>query len=140
YIVSGKDWGSIFDSQVFFNPSISKQAATLLGAKFIENSNLSVKGKQTTNVKKGISPDSAIKKLLGFYLGGTQNLAPLDSLNVTNQVWFIPKLLSVLFKATLAEKGPPSFFDILNLTYIGLQQFDLSGRVSTSPLLGGALF
>ncbi len=122
YIVTGRDFGKIFDMSIFFNPLLNTQTMqTLLGAHFLSDSNKTIKPTALG------SPDKIIKRLVSFYLGGT-----VDKLNVNNQAWYIPRELGITFKSGLKTKpGGISFVDILDTSKIGIHKFS-RGRINTS--------
>lgn len=140
YLVTGEDFGSVFDMSVFFNPLLNQDAAQiLLGAKFLTNSSTSVKGSDLPNVKD-LTPDNIIKKLVGFYLGGGRG-ENLDKLNSTNQTWYIPPLLGRAFNPDIRNKGiGTSFVDILKTDKIGLHRYNRDGRFQGADRLPGATF
>jgi hypothetical protein len=137
YVLTGQDFGKIFGMDIFFNPLLSKQqASAVLGAKFLTDSATSVKGSDTPN--KYITPDEAVKKLASFYLGGGK---ALDSLNTTNESWYVPKSVALNFKPKLKEKpGAVSAIDIIDLSKIGLHKYQANKLLKVSPLPGGTVF
>lgn len=140
YIVSGKDFGKVFDMDVFFNPIINQQtAASLLGIKFLQDAIGTVKGNDRGTTDQGsdkLSPDNVIKKLVSFYLGANNGL---DALNKTNEAWYIPKTLAVNFRPETKSKKSTSFVDILDISKIGLHKY-INGKLSSVDKLPGATF
>lgn len=129
YIVTGRDFGKVFDMSMYFNPLIADAAKSILGAEF--NTDSSKSHGQKTALK---SADEIIKKLVSFYLGGE-----LDDLDPTNQSWYVPAELASTFGIRAKTKsGAVSFIDILNLDKIGLHKFNSNGtlRSSLNPLPG----
>lgn len=129
YIVTGRDFGKVFDMSMYFNPLIANKASSFLGAEFLKDSSKSHGQKSGPK-----SPDEIIKKLISFYLGGE-----LDDLDKSNQSWFVPKELAQIFKVEgKAKSGAVSFVDMLNLDKIGIHKFDSNGKLKTelNSLLG----
>jgi len=134
YVITGRDFGKVFDMNVYFNPQVNqKTIATLLGAKFLADSADSVKGSDRASLSK-FSPDLIMKKLLSFYLGGS-----LDALNSTNELWYVPKSLVKVFGLRSAQsKTAPSFYDILSQFKIGLHNYDVNQNFKGVTNLPGA--
>lgn len=136
YLITGRDFGKVFENELFFNPTINnQQIQTLLGAKFLTDSKDTIKGDNRAETA-GFSPDVVVKNLVSFFLGGQYT-----SLNSNNQVWYVPKLLGRMFKPkAIIKSGGVSFADILATDRIGVHHYKLSGafdRVSRMP--GAAL-
>ncbi len=144
YTVTGKDFGSVFDASIFFNPVLNQEAPQLLlGAKFLTDAVKTVKGserKNTANQGKAFTPDLIVRKMIGFYLGKGRG-EDLDDLNVTNQTWYIPSSLASIFGAPQKSKQKgPSFVDILDTGKIGLHQYNRKGQLQdVKKLLGGTI-
>lgn len=143
YLVTGVDFGSVFDSNIFFNPVLNQDAAkTLLGAQFLVDSLKSVKGSERADPASGtdgLSADNLIKKLIGFYLGdrGTN----LDDLSSTNQPWFVPPFLAKTFGVQVrAKQRGASFVDILNTDRVGLHRYSPNGTFQGASQLPGGTF
>ena len=145
YLITGQDFGSVFDMSIFFNPLLNqKSASTLLGANFLVDSIKSLKGAER-GVFKGLTPDDLISKLVGFYLGGTKGKSNLDALNSTNQDWYIPPELAKQFGKNIKRNKTlgVSFIDILELGKIGLHNYGRNGKLpdqSKLPQLPGGTF
>ena len=136
YVVTGRDFGKVFENEVFFNPVLNDQTIqTILGAKFLTDSTKSVRGDNRA-VTTNFTPDKVIKNLVSFYLGGA-----VDSLNVTHQLWYVPADLARSFRPQVRVKsGGVSFVDILDTSKIGLHQYDRNNKFrSVNPLPGAAL-
>ncbi|NIU02222.1 MAG: hypothetical protein GWN01_15370, partial [Nitrosopumilaceae archaeon] len=144
YVVTGEDFGSVFNMDVFFNPLLNQDAAQLLlGAKFLTDSLDSVKGtdRPSPETGGGFTPDSIIKKMIGFYLGGSRGDSNLDSLNITNQTWYVPPLLGQTFGSRIRNKSQGvSFVDILKTDRIGLHSYNRNGSFRGTKPLPGATF
>lgn len=117
YVISGKDFGKVFETQIFSSPIMNSQLAkSLYGADFLSDSLKSVKGSR--------SPDAIIKSLISFYYGGS-----FKSHNKEHELWYIPPALASLFEVDIQSKARPSFIDILDYSsFIGL--FGESGKAS----------
>lgn len=145
YIVTGRDFGKVFESDVFFNPLINQNTArAVLGVNFLYDENFSVKGRErpiTANAADPFSPDRIVRKLVSFYLGsgrdndGTQNLSETS---VTNQPWYIPSQFARRFFPNGIEKRHPTISDIINLDKIGLQKY-INGALNSVSQLPGQL-
>jgi len=138
YIVTGRDFGKVFDMNIFFNPLLNQEvASTLLGAKFLSDSTSSIKGNDrppTAANVEDFSPDNVVKKLTSFYLGGNKGL---DALNPSNQAWYIPKDLAIRFQPQLKNRYSTTFVDILDLSKIGLHRY-AKGKLRSVDKLPGA--
>lgn len=134
YIITGRDFGKVFENEIFFNPTVNNQTIqTLLGAKFLSDGKDSIAG--DNRAVSTYTPDQVIKNLVSFYLGGNYS-----SLNSNNQTWYVPKLLARTFKPNLKVKGEVSFVDVLNTSRIGLHRYDLNHNfIKADPLPGAAL-
>lgn len=133
YIVTGRDFGKVFDMSIFFNPILSdKTIQTILGAKFLTASKNAVDGAEKEG-KEGLpTPDQVLKNVISFYLGGT-----LAEDNQTNQPWYIPKNMANLLGVTQKAKSKGvSFYDILNLDRIGLHKYSKYKFSEAEALLG----
>jgi len=131
YIITGRSFGKVFDTNLFFNPVVNKSAAALLGAEFLKDSSKQLKG-------AGFTPDQAVKKLLNFYFGGK-----LAASSLANENWYVPDSLIQTLKGTPAQKNKNlgrSFIDIINTSRIGLQTNTPTGFKSVSPLIGRGIF
>lgn len=139
YVITGRDFGKVFESDIYFNPliSASKDFSTTLGAKLLEDSI------GASKTKAGQSPDQMIKTMLKFYLGGG-----LANSSKTSQQWYVPSQVASLFKTKSPEKqdlagnskvdlNSVPFYHVLNKEYIGLLNYSPDGKfISKSPLLG----
>lgn len=133
YIVTGRDFGKVFENDVYFNPIVNNQTIqSLLGVKFLTDGTSSVKGENRA-ITKGFTPDKVIKNLISFYLGGT-----VDSLNANNQTWYVPATLGNRFRPASKAKPKVSFVDILDTTRVGLQKYDRNGNFTSAEALPGA--
>ena len=157
YIITGRDFGKVFDMNVFFNPQLSTGTlSTILGAKYLSDASGTLNQKQRANLDSQ-TPDRIISELVDFYLGGA-----LDKLNSTNQTWYVPRsLANTLYPDTRFNKKElnqlknsggkvknegVSFVDILDTFKIGHIQYN-NGNVVVNPrtktikniLLGSAL-
>jgi len=126
YIVTGRDFGKVFDMNIYFNPMIdNKSISAVLGAKFL------------TSAKKAFgtterTPDFVIKKLIDFYIG--------NKLSINNQGWFLPNSMAGVFSSFSREKFKSrAFIDILNLDRIGLHQCSKGVFSGVKDLMGGVL-
>lgn len=138
YIVTGRDFGKIFDTSIYFNPQAvdPKTIETVLGANFLSDSANTLKGSggNRRSLDK-FTPDFVIKKLIDFYLGGD-----LDKINITHQTWYIPPLLKNVLRPTRKVKSSGiSFFDILDTSKIGLHKYRNGKFQSASTLPGSAI-
>lgn len=140
YVVTGDDFGAVFDMNIFFNPLINQSiASSLLGAKFLSDAINSVKGAKLPakgNLLKDFSPDNIIKKLIKFYLGAN---SPLDSASSVNEAWYIPRNMAVRFKPEIKNKKSAAFVDILSTARIGLQKY-VNGDLKSIENLPGATY
>lgn len=141
YMITGQDFGKVFDQDVFFNPIIdSDTAATVLGASFFSDAIDTVKaakGEALPSLYKNLNPQALIKKLIGFYLGDGRSEG-LDTLNSTHQTWYIPDTLSQFIrpKGGRSKTRGVSFVDILDTSKIGLQKYNNFKLTKTDPLPG----
>jgi hypothetical protein len=139
YVLTGDDFGAVFDMNIFFNPLVNQNiASTFLGAKFLSDAINSIKGAKLPAkgaILKQFTPDNIIKKLINFYLGANQ---PLDSASSVNEAWYLPRNLAVVFKPDTKNKPATSFVDILDTSKIGLHKY--SGGNLTVSNLPGATF
>jgi hypothetical protein len=133
YIITGRDFGKVFDMNIFFNPLFAtEKIKAVLGATF--NSNIDKVIKNTDKLSNGrLSPDQVVKAAIDFYLGGT-----LDEASRTNQNWYIPSTLATRLRPNQKAKGSQSsFVDVLDTSQIGLHKYDRQFNLSTNNLLGG---
>lgn len=137
YVVTGRDFGKVFESEIFFNPVVNNQTIqTLLGATFLQDAQKSIKGDNRA-VTTGFTPDKVIKNLVSFYLGGT-----VDRLNSNHQTWYVPKSLATVFNPKNRAKASVSFIDMLSTEKIGLHKYNANGdarSVEIRELPGAAL-
>jgi hypothetical protein len=112
FVVSGKDFGKVFESQIFFNPIMnSETAATIFGADFLNDSLKAVSASPTP------SPDDVMKALVSFFYGGA-----FAKSNREHETWFVPPSLAKFFGVDLQSKTKPSFIDIFDYnSRIGLE-------------------
>lgn len=133
YSISGRDFGKVFENELFFNPTVNNETIkTLLGVNFLADSKSSLRGDNRA-IAAGFTPDSVVKNLVSFYLGGK-----FASLNANNQVWYVPQLLAQTFRPTEKIKSEVSFVDILNTDKIGLHNYDTNRRLTGVGSLPGA--
>jgi hypothetical protein len=135
YNITGRDWGKVFDNDIFFNPQFNQQTIqNLLGANFLTDSSKVLKGNDRASLND-FTPDKVMKNVISFYMGGK-----FDSLNVNNQTWYIPGELAQRFKPQekIKSKGV-SFVDILSLSKIGMHKFSKNKFTGVSALPGAAL-
>lgn len=133
YVVTGSDIGKVFLTDLFFSPVLTNDAvSSFLGANIMADSK-----KLNKDASQLMSPDDAIKKILGFALGSS-----LNKLSSSNQMWYIPKtLLNTLQNIAVDEqKIQPAVVNILDIsTRIGLHKY--SGTAfNVEPLLGKTVF
>lgn len=135
YLVTGRDFGKVFENEIFFNPLVNNETIqSLLGANFLNDSTKSLKGSNRASVG-GFTPDRIMKNLVSFYLGGG-----FDRLNSNNQTWYVPKELGVRFRPDFRNKsGGISFVDILDTDKIGMHKFRSNRFLRADPLPGAAL-
>jgi len=129
YLITGREFGKVFDMSLFFNPIVNQQdAESILGAKFLKDS------KNTVSVI-GNSPDKVVKSLIDFYLGGSEK-----KVNSANEIWYIPSILARKFlpPSQIKPKGV-SFIDILNKDRIGLHSYKNNVFQSAVSLPGAAV-
>lgn len=137
YVLTGQDFGKIFDMDIFFNPLIAPIASQLLGAKFNVDAAKTLSELDRADASRALSPDLVVKKLCSFYLGGNNTL---DSLNSTNEAWYIPKSLAVNFRPDFKNKSAVSAIDVVDLNRIGLHKFRANKFLRADPLPGGTFF
>lgn len=113
YVISGKDFGKVFETQLFSSPIMdSKTAETYYGADFLSNSLKAVAGAKGTR-----SPDDIMKALVSFFYGGTY-----ASSNKEHELWYVPPSLAAYFGINIQTKTKPSFLDIFDYqSLVGLQ-------------------
>lgn len=140
YVVSGKDFGKVFDSKIFFNPLLAgKTAETLLGVNFLNDAVKAIKGADRGKIdpKDALTPDNIIKKLVTFYLGMNSGI---DNLSVTNEPWYIPATLTGIFSPKKSNRGVASFCDLLETNKIGFLKYVNGNITAVNSLLGSTLF
>lgn len=139
YVITGRDFGKVFESDIYFNPLISatKDFSTILGAQAFEDKVGDLKE------KAGKSPDQMIAAMLKFYIGG--GLAKSSN---TSQQWYVPRQVASLFNTKSTEKkdltgkenvdlGSVPFYQMLNKDYIGLLNYTPEGKfINKTKLLG----
>ena len=113
YIISGKDFGKMFETQLFFSPIMNSQTAeTFYGADFLANSLKAVAGAKGTP-----SPDDIMKALVSFFYGGA-----FASSNKEHELWYVPPSLAAYFGVNIQTKTRPSIIDIFDYqSFVGLQ-------------------
>jgi hypothetical protein len=134
YIITGRDFGKIFESSVYFNPIMSSDARfqTIFGLIFNKEST------EFLQESRVGTPDQFMKASVNFYLG-----KELDELSRAMEQWYVPGGLAQALKPgnEKAQKQALSFIDILDQTNIGLHKYDANGVLNSklSPLLGANL-
>jgi len=120
FIISGRSFGKVFDTNVFANPVVNQAAIQqVLGADFLTGGPDKVIKPLADN-----TPDSVIRKLAQFYLG-SRGVAR----RTANEAWYVPQSVAQLLKGNDKNKSVGrSFIDVL----------DLKTRIQ--PLPGAALF
>lgn len=142
YLITGQDVGKPLTNSIFFNPLLNPQTVnTFLGAKFLTDAIDTVKGiERNTDALSTLNPQNVVKKLLGFYLGKSEDNqgTDLDDLNSTNQTWYVPPNFARLFGIDKKDKAlGVSFSDILQTNKIGLHKYNKQGQLqSVNPLPG----
>lgn len=113
YVISGKDFGKVFETQLFFSPIMNSETAqSLYGADFLANSLKAVAGAKGTP-----SPDDVMKALVSFFYGGT-----FANSNKEHELWYVPPSLAAYFGVNIQAKSKPSFIDIFDYqSLVGLQ-------------------
>lgn len=113
YVISGKDFGKVFETQLFFSPIMNSQTAeTFYGADFLSNSLKAVSGAKGTP-----SPDDIMKALVSFFYGGA-----FAQSNKEHELWYVPPSLAAYFGVNIQTKTRPSFIDIFDYqSFVGLQ-------------------
>ncbi len=135
YVVTGRSYGKIFDMSIYFNPIIAEKTAnTILGAKFFTDSFAAIQGGNGTGPQGLFSPDQMLKSLINFYFGGS-----LTQTSNANQIWHVPADMHQFFKPSKKSKSSPSFFDVLDMSRIGLHKFS-NGKFSGAASLPGKAF
>lgn len=105
YVISGKDFGKVFETQLFFSPIMNSQTAeTYYGADFLSNSLKAVAGAKQTQ-----SPDNIMKALVSFFYGGA-----FAQSNKEHELWYVPPSLAAFFGINIQTKTRPSFIDIFD--------------------------
>jgi hypothetical protein len=137
YVITGQDFGKIFDMDIFFNPLLAPIASQLLGAKFNVDAAKTLSELDRADASRALSPDLVVKKLASFYLGGNKTL---DSLNTTNEAWYVPKSLALNFKPDFKNRSAVSAIDIVDMDRIGLHKFRANKFLRADPLPGGTFF
>lgn len=130
FIITGRSFGKVFDTNIFFNPVINQAAMqTILGADFIQDSSKSVKP------LSGNTPDSVIKRVSKFYLSGAGS-----SRSGANENWYIPNSVAQLFRGNQKSKAlSKSFIDLLDTSRVGLHKYTRNKFTSAGALPGVAL-
>ena len=125
YVVSGRDFGKIFENEIHYNPVIANDTGLqeILGISLLQQSSAQTGNKQ----KKALSPDQIVKSMVDFYLGGEGN-----TVASTNKVWFVPSTVSKL----VGGGNSKSFIKILDTSRVGLQKYSNGKFSSAKPLLG----
>lgn len=137
YVITGQDFGKVFDMDIFFNPLLAPIASQILGAKFNVDAAKTLAELDRNDASKSLSPDYVVKKLTSFYLGGNKEL---DSLNTTNEAWYIPKSLATNFKPEFKNRSAVAAVDVIDLSRIGLHKFRANKFLRADPLPGGTFF
>jgi len=136
YLVTGRDFGKIFDSSIYFNPQAIDQQSleSMLGISFLKDSTDVLKSTGSRKNFDKFTPDFVMQRLLSFYLGGK-----LDQLNVTHQTWYVPPLIgNVLRPKKKVRSAGLSFYDILDTSKIGLHKYKNGKFEGVSSLPGSA--
>lgn len=130
FVITGRTFGKVFDTNIFFNPVVNQAAMqTILGVDFVKDANSSVKPLSNN------TPDSVIKRVARFYLGGSG-----AARSSANENWYIPQSVAQLFKGNVKNKPlSKSFIDLLDTTHVGLQRFTRNRFSGVSSLPGVAL-
>lgn len=111
YVITGKDFGKVFETQLFFNPIMdSKTNQTLFGGEFLSDSSKVL----SSSVVK--TPDQIMKAIVSFFYGGA-----FAEANREHELWYIPPSLAAYFGVNIQTKSKPSFIDIFDYkTLVGL--------------------
>lgn len=130
FVITGRSFGKVFDTNIFFNPVINQAAMqTVLGVDFVKDSSGTVKP------LSGNTPDSVIKRVSKFYLGGSGSAR-----SQANENWYIPQSVAQLFKGNVKNKPlSKSFIDLLDYTRVGLHKYTRNKFSGVSSLPGVAL-
>lgn len=130
FVITGRTFGKVFDTNIFFNPVVNQAAMqTILGVDFVKDSSGTVKTLSSN------TPDAVIKRVAKFYLGGSG-----ATRSTANENWYVPQSVAQLFKSSVKNKPlSKSFIDLLDTTHIGLQKFSRNKFSSASELPGVAL-
>lgn len=130
FIITGRTFGKVFDTNIFFNPVVNQAAMqTILGVDFVKDSGTSIKP------LSGNTPDSVIKRVVRFYLAGSGTTR-----SSANENWYIPQSVAQLFKGSVKNKPlSKSFVDLLDTAHVGLQKYVRNKFSSASSLPGVAL-
>lgn len=130
FVITGRTFGKVFDTNIFFNPVINQAAMqTILGVDFNQDSSGTVKALSSN------TPDAVVKRVSRFYLGGSGTTR-----SSANENWYVPKTVAQLFKGS--QKNKPlskSFIDLLDVSRVGLQRYVRNKFSSSSSLPGVAL-
>lgn len=137
YVITGQDFGKVFDMDIFFNPLLAPIASQILGAKFNVDAAKTLSELDRSDASKALTPDFVVKKLMSFYLGGNKEL---DSLNSTNEAWYIPKSLALNFKPEFKNRSAVAAVDVISTDRIGLHKFSANKFLRADPLPGGTFF
>lgn len=129
-LVTGRSFAKVFDTNLFFNPTINKELIeTVLGADFIVDSSKSVPALSRNTA------DQVMRRIINFYLRGRG-----AARSAANENWYVPISVAQVFKGFEKNKRlSKSFYDVLNLSRIGLHNYVKGVFRSTSVLPGVAL-
>lgn len=129
-LVTGRSFQKVFDTSLFFNPVVNKETIeTVLGADFITDSS------KTLKPLAGNTADQVVKRAISFYLRGkgTQR-------SFANENWYVPQSVAQVFKGFEKNKKlSRSFYDILNLSKIGIHAYSKGVLKNVNSMPGVAL-
>ncbi len=130
FLISGRTFGKVFDSSIFFNPVINQSAMqTVLGADFLKDSSKIVRPLADN------TPDAVVSRIAKFYLAGAGTTR-----STANENWYVPKSVSQLFKGgAQSKKAGKSFVDLLDMSRVGLHRYVRNRFASARKLPGVAL-
>lgn len=140
YVVTGRDFGKVFENNIFFNPTLNGgTASTLIGAQLVGDASKSIKGinRPAEGALTEFTPDQIVKKLIGFFLGDGRG-ASLDGLNSTHQPWYVPAQMARVLRPNLRNRSQVSAADIIDTSKIGLQSYSRNDPVPNIRQLLGA--
>lgn len=131
YVVTGRDFGKIFESEIYFNPLINsiKDINNVMGGDF------STYAQNVLKKRSAQSADEVAKSFISYFLAD-KNKSPLTR---NTAVFRLPTSLLPVFG------GRDKFSDILDYSFIGLQKFTTVNQAGgkqvttlkeTKPLLG----